>query len=80
MLKKLSYGTALFLLMLNSAFAQLPDFTELVKNNGAAVVNISTTQKAPEQSASNDQQLPPDLPPEMEELFKQINKPQAPKD
>jgi serine protease Do len=75
MLKKLSYGTALFLLMLNSAFAQLPDFTELVKNNGAAVVNISTTQKAPEQSASNDQQLPPDLPPEMEELFKHFQGP-----
>ena len=75
MLKKLSYGTALFLLMLNSAFAQLPDFTELVKNNGAAVVNISTTQKAPEQSASNEQQLPPDLPPEMEELFKHFGVP-----
>ena len=75
MLKKLSYGTALFLLMLNSAFAQLPDFTELVKNNGAAVVNISTTQKAPEQSSSNEQQLPPDLPPEMEELFKHFGVP-----
>jgi len=75
MLKKLSYGTALFLLMLNSAFAQLPDFTELVKNNGAAVVNISTTQKAPEQSTSNEPQLPPDLPPEMEELFKHFQGP-----
>ncbi len=75
MLKKLSYGTALFLLMLNSAFAQLPDFTELVKNNGAAVVNISTTQKAPDQSASNEQALPPDLPPEMEELFKHFGGP-----
>ncbi len=75
MLKKLSYGTALFLLVLNSAFAQLPDFTELVKNNGAAVVNISTTQKAPDQSASNEQALPPDLPPEMEELFKHFGGP-----
>ncbi|MFM8340703.1 MAG: DegQ family serine endoprotease [Methylomonas sp.] len=78
MLKKLSYGTALFLLMLNSAFAQLPDFTELVKNNGAAVVNISTTQKAPDQSVSNEQALPPDLPPEMEELFKHFGGPGGP--
>lgn len=75
MLKKLSYGTALFLLILNSAFAQLPDFTELVKNNGAAVVNISTTQKASDQSVGNEQILPPDLPPEMEELFKHFGGP-----
>ncbi|MEY4211637.1 MAG: hypothetical protein RLZ92_2018 [Pseudomonadota bacterium] len=75
MLKKLSYGTALFLLILNSAFAQLPDFTELVKNNGAAVVNISTTQKASDQSVGNEQMLPPDLPPEMEELFKHFGGP-----
>jgi len=28
------------------SYAQLPDFTAIVENNGAAVVNISTTQKA----------------------------------
>lgn len=37
--------------------AQLPDFTELVEQNNAAVVNISTTQKV----ASNEQQMPEGL-------------------
>jgi serine protease Do len=45
----------------------------MVKNNGSAVVNISTTQKstADNQNDSGDQaQLPQDLPPEMEEFFR----------
>ncbi len=72
MLKKLFYGTWVFLLLSNMVYAQLPDFTEMVKNNGDAVVNISTTQKAPDiQPGSGDQQqLPQDIPPEMEEFFK----------
>ncbi|MCI0666900.1 MAG: DegQ family serine endoprotease [Methylococcaceae bacterium] len=37
--------------------AQLPDFTDLVKKNGAAVVNISTTQKA----GTSDPRLPDGL-------------------
>jgi serine protease Do len=44
----------------------------MVKNNGNAVVNISTTQK-PAADVQNDvgnQQMPQDLPPELEELFK----------
>jgi serine protease Do len=41
-----------------SALAQLPDFTELVKKCGGAVVNVSTTQKAAD---SDQQQLPDDL-------------------
>ena len=63
MLKKLYYGTWMFLLLSNLAYAQLPDFTEMVKNNGDAVVNISSTQKAPEPQAAGgggdqQQQMP----------------------
>lgn len=39
--------------------AQLPDFTDLVKKCGGAVVNVSTTQKAA--SVEQQQQLPDDL-------------------
>jgi len=63
----------LFLLVFFSldAFAQLPDFTEMVKTNGIAVVNISTTRKAKAEAAPPvQQQLPEGMPPEMEELFK----------
>jgi len=72
MLKKLFYGTWFFLLLTNAVYAQLPDFTEMVKSSGNAVVNISTTQKAPDvQSGPGDQQqLPQDMPPEMEEFFR----------
>ena len=75
MLKKLFYGIGVFFLFSNISYAQLPDFTEMVKNNGDAVVNISTTQKNPDpQIAGNDQQqpLPPDVPPEMEEFFRRF--------
>ncbi|MDD2759572.1 MAG: DegQ family serine endoprotease [Methylomonas sp.] len=52
-------------------YAQLPDFTEMVKNNGDAVVNISTTQKAPDMQGDADQQaMPQDMPPELEEFFR----------
>jgi serine protease Do len=56
-----------------NALAQLPDFTEMVKVNGVAVVNISTTQKAKPQPAGDiqkEQPMPEGMPPEMEELFK----------
>ncbi len=63
----------------NPARAELPDFTELVKNNGNAVVNISTTQKAapaaeqPDGGGQQDEQpLPQDVPPEMEEFFRRF--------
>ncbi|WP_411726357.1 DegQ family serine endoprotease [Methyloglobulus sp.] len=65
-----------FLMVLGSqaVVAQLPDFTEMVKTNGVAVVNISTTKKARPAAAAKgmpkNQQLPEGLPPEMEELFK----------
>lgn len=67
------FVNSLWLLMLTTsvAFAQLPDFTEMVKNNGDAVVNISTTQKAPElQMDSDQQQIPQDIPPELEDFFR----------
>ncbi|QWF72102.1 DegQ family serine endoprotease [Methylomonas paludis] len=73
MLRKLFYGIGIFFLLSNTGFAQLPDFTEMVKNNGDAVVNISTTQKAPDAQipgADQQQQLPQDVPPEMEEFFR----------
>ncbi len=45
-LRWFSWIPVLALLMFSSAAqASLPDFTELVENHGAAVVNISTTQK-----------------------------------
>lgn len=51
--------------------AQLPDFTEMVKNNGDAVVNISTTQKVPDVTKQFEgSQMPEGIPPQMEELFK----------
>jgi len=75
MLKNLIYGAWAFLLLSSTTvFAQLPDFTEMVKNNGNAVVNISTTQKAPDTqqagSGNDQQQIPQDVPPEMEEFFR----------
>lgn len=62
----------LMMLMTSIAFAQLPDFTEMVKNSGDAVVNVSTTQKAPDagQMDNDQQQMPQDVPPELEEFFK----------
>lgn len=61
----------LFVVLTTAAYAQLPDFTEMVKNSGDAVVNISTTQKAPDmQMDPNQQQIPQDVPPELEDFFR----------
>ncbi|HEY5139130.1 MAG TPA: trypsin-like peptidase domain-containing protein, partial [Methylococcales bacterium] len=73
MLKKLGWCVFLVFLFNQNVLAQLPDFTELVKANRAAVVNISTTQKAkPEatEGAQKEVPVPEGMPPEMEELFK----------
>ena len=72
MLKRLGWCVLLVFLSGHEVFAQLPDFTEMVKKNGVAVVNISTTQKASPEASSlpREPQLPEDLPPEMEEFFK----------
>jgi len=73
MLNKLFYGVLIFLLAIDASYAQLPDFTEMVKTNGDAVVNISTTQKAADPQAGVDQQqMPEDMPPEMEEFFSAV--------
>ncbi|MDD5578599.1 MAG: DegQ family serine endoprotease [Methylobacter sp.] len=71
MLNKVICCFVLFVLFNQNGLAQLPDFTEMVKENGAAVVNISTTQKAPAEGEDlAQQQMPEGIPPEMEELFK----------
>jgi serine protease Do len=72
--KIISLFVFLMMLVSQNAFAQLPDFTGMVKTNGVAVVNISTTQKpkaqAPGPQGQAKPQLPEGMPPEMEELFK----------
>ena len=71
MFKKLGWCVFLVFLFNQNVSAQLPDFTEMVKANGVAVVNISTTQKAPPEAvAQKEQPMPEGMPPEMEELFK----------
>ena len=72
MFKKLLNSVCLLAVLTTSAFAQLPDFTEMVKTNGAAVVNISTTQKAPDMQG-DDQQMPENIPPELEEFFRRFH-------
>ncbi|MCW9025590.1 MAG: DegQ family serine endoprotease [Gammaproteobacteria bacterium] len=42
---KVLFSAILILVSLNTQARELPDFTELVEENSAAVVNISTTQK-----------------------------------
>jgi serine protease Do len=73
MLKK--FGLCVFLVVLfnENVLAQLPDFTEMVKVNGVAVVNISTTQKVKPETVEGVQKelpMPEGMPPELEELFK----------
>ena len=74
MFKKVRWCLFLIVLLNQSAFAQLPNFTELIKTNGIAVVNISSTQKAPPEAenAPEQPQLPEGMPPEMEEFFKRF--------
>ncbi len=72
MLKKLYYPFFLGLLLSNQlAFAQLPDFTYLVKKSGAAVVNVSRVQKEKEPAQMGGiPQIPEGAPPELEEFFR----------
>jgi serine protease Do len=59
-------------LLLQSAVAELPDFTQLVKQHAAAVVNVSTTQKKPETTPTEDnqRQLPEGAP--LDEFFRRF--------
>ncbi len=63
-----------FALFSQPLFAQLPDFTEMVEDNGKAVVNISTTQKMPGAGDENAElpQLPDDVPPQLEDFFRRF--------
>ncbi|MFW5442802.1 MAG: DegQ family serine endoprotease [Methylococcaceae bacterium] len=70
MLNKFIWFCFTLVLTIPSAYAELPDFTQMVKEYGDAVVNISTTKKAPEMSLQGDGQMPEDVPPQMEELFR----------
>jgi serine protease Do len=74
MFNKIKWCFFLVVLLNQNALAQLPDFTDMVKTNGVAVVNISTTQKAAPESenAPEQPQLPEGMPPEMEEFFKRF--------
>ncbi|MDO9424392.1 MAG: DegQ family serine endoprotease [Methylobacter sp.] len=75
MLKNVRWYFFLIVLFTQNVLAQLPDFTEMVKTNGVAVVNISTTQKAlpeAENAREEEQALPEGIPPELEEFFKRF--------
>jgi len=75
MLKNMMWSFFILLMINVPVHADLPDFTVMVKENGDAVVNISTTQKAPEIMQQFDgQQMPEGIPPQMEELFKHFFK------
>lgn len=73
MFKNYLWPILLLFVINRPSYAQLPDFTELVEKNGAAIVNISSTHNAPKKEAMQNQQIPEGLPPEMEELFKHFN-------
>lgn len=71
MLRNIIWSFFALILIVSLAQAQLPDFTEMVKESGDAVVNISTTQKAPDLSKQfKSQQMPEGVPPQMEEFFR----------
>jgi len=63
---------ALFYVAVSTANAQLPDFTRLVKKTGAAVVNVSTTQKPADLGPGipDERQGPEGVP--FDELFKRF--------
>ncbi len=71
MLRNIFWSVFILIAFFQTAQAGLPDFTELVEENGDAVVNISITQKTPDYKPQpGRQQMPEGVPPQMEELFK----------
>lgn len=72
MLKNYVWSFLVLIAVSVPSYAGLPDFTDMVKENGAAVVNISTSYKGAPVSGGKTrrQPLPDNMPPEMEELFK----------
>lgn len=72
MLKKIIQVSILFIFTLNLSSANnsnLPDFTKLVDNNNASIVNISTVRKSQTKSANSNPQLPND---ELNEFLKKF--------
>ena len=75
MLKKFIFVTALFLVTLSPAYAQLPDFTDLVEAASPAVVKINTLSRGQQQRSP---QMPQDqIPERLRELFEQRQGPQT---
>lgn len=71
MLKKFAYLLVGFAWISQPVFAQLPDFTEMVKESGKAVVNISTIQKPVQVGGEGKMpEMPEDVPPQLEEFFR----------
>ena len=63
MLKNSFWWVLSLVVFVSTANAQLPDFTEMVRDNGDAVVNISTTQKVDDRGGDfNSRQMPEDIP------------------
>ena len=72
MLKKIIQVSILFIFTLHLSSANnsnLPDFTKLVDNNSASIVNISTVRKSQTKSANSNPQLPND---ELNEFLKKF--------
>ena len=72
MLKKIIQVSILFIFTLNLSSANnsnLPDFTKLVDNNSASIVNISTVRKSQTKSANSNPQIPND---ELNEFLKKF--------
>jgi serine protease Do len=72
MLKKIIQVSILFIFTFNLSSANnsnLPDFTKLVDNNSASIVNISTVRKSQTKSANSNPQLPND---ELNEFLKKF--------
>ena len=70
--KKIIQVSILFIFTLNLSSANnsnLPDFTKLVDNNSASIVNISTVRKSQTKSANSNPQLPND---ELNEFLKKF--------
>ncbi len=66
------FGVLLLIFVCQTSYGQLPDFTVMVEENGAAVVNISSVQKTPEKELKSESQEMPQIPEgtPFEELFK----------
>lgn len=75
---KMNNARLIPLLFLMAAFAtgaqaqKLPDFTDLVKQVGPAVVSVEATRTAEAQGESSSRAVPEDVPPEMREFFRRF--------